>query len=78
MQTLPISFKLHCFQSETIAHAVWLQRFASIHSVTRYCFFVPARRRSALTILYHKMAAFDAENTAANVPEPSIMLSEAA
>jgi len=37
-----------------------LQRFVSIHSAIRNCFSVPARRRSALTIRYHRMEAFDA------------------
>lgn len=44
-----------------------LQRFISIHSAIRNCFSVPARRRSALTIRYHRLEAFDAWNDAANV-----------
>jgi len=40
-----------------------LQRFVSIHSAIRNCFSVPARRRSALTIRYHRLEAFDAWNT---------------
>ncbi|MBK0329763.1 IS6 family transposase [Rhodobacteraceae bacterium F11138] len=44
-----------------------LQRFASIHSATRNCFVVPARRRAALTIRYHRMQAFEAWATAADV-----------
>lgn len=43
-----------------------LQRFVSIHSAIRNCFSVPARRRSALTIRYHRLEAFDLWNTAAN------------
>lgn len=43
-----------------------LQRFVSIHSAIRNCFFVPARRRSALTIRYHRLEAFDAWNAAAS------------
>ena len=42
-----------------------LQRFVSIHSAIRNCFSVPARRRSALTIRYHRLEAFDAWNIAA-------------
>ena len=42
-----------------------LQRFVSIHSAIRNCFSVPARRRNALTIRYHRMEAFDAWNIAA-------------
>ena len=41
-----------------------LQRFVSIHSSIRNCFSVPTRRRSALTIRYHRLEAFDAWNTA--------------
>lgn len=41
-----------------------LQRFISIHSAIRNCFSVPARRRSALTIRYHRLEAFDAWNAA--------------
>jgi putative transposase len=37
-----------------------LQRFVSIFSVTRNCFSVPARRRAAQTIRYHRLEAFDA------------------
>jgi putative transposase len=44
-----------------------LQRFVSIHSATRNCFAVPARRRAALTIRYHRMQAFEAWATAASV-----------
>lgn len=36
-----------------------LQRFISIYSAIRNCFSVPARRRSALTIRYHRLEAFD-------------------
>lgn len=39
-----------------------LQRFVAIHSAIRNCFFVPSRRRSALTIRYHRLQAFDAWN----------------
>jgi putative transposase len=38
-----------------------LQRFVAVQSATRNRFSVPARRRSALTIRYHRMEAFDAE-----------------
>jgi putative transposase len=41
-----------------------LQRFVAIHSTIRNCFNVPARRRSALTIRYHRLEAFDAWNVA--------------
>ena len=41
-----------------------LQRFVSIHSAIRNCFFVPSRRRSALTIRYHRLEAFDVWNAA--------------
>lgn len=44
-----------------------LQRFVSIHSATRNRFSVPARRRSALTVRYHRLEAFGAWKTAANV-----------
>jgi len=44
-----------------------LQRFVSIHSATRNCFVVPARRRAALTIRYHRMEAFEAWATAADI-----------
>ena len=44
-----------------------LQRFVSIHSAIRNCFSVPARRRSALTIRYHRLEAFDAWNASASV-----------
>jgi len=39
-----------------------LQRFASIHSAIRNCFFVPSHRRSALTIRFHRLEAFDVWN----------------
>lgn len=45
-----------------------LQRFVSMQSATRNHFSVPARRRSALTIRYHRLEAFDAWNYAANAP----------
>ena len=44
-----------------------LQRFVSIHSAIRNCFSVPARRRSALTIRYHRLEAFDAWNAVVSV-----------
>lgn len=44
-----------------------LQRFVSMQSATRNCFSVPARRRSALTIRYHRLEAFEAWKFAANV-----------
>lgn len=37
-----------------------LQRFVSIHSAIRNCFYFPARRRFAMTIRYHRLEAFDA------------------
>ncbi len=37
-----------------------LQRFVPMQSATRNCFSVPARRRSALTIRYHRLEAFEA------------------
>ena len=42
-----------------------LQRFVPIHSAIRNCFSVPARRRSALTIRYHRLEAFDVWNDVA-------------
>ncbi len=42
-----------------------LQRFVSIHSAFRNCFSVPAGRRSALTIRYYRLEAFDAWSAAA-------------
>lgn len=44
-----------------------LQRFVSMQSATRNRFSVPARRRSALTIRYHRLEAFEAWKSAANV-----------
>ena len=34
-----------------------LQRLVPLHSANRNCFSVPARRRAALTICYHRMEA---------------------
>jgi len=45
-----------------------LQRFVSMQSATRNCFSVPARRRSALTIRYHRLEAFEAWKSAAIAP----------
>ncbi|MCX8954721.1 IS6 family transposase [Ruegeria sp. NA] len=44
-----------------------LQRFETTHSAVRNCFCVPACRRSALTIRYHRLEAFDAWKAAARV-----------
>lgn len=44
-----------------------LQRFVWMQSATRNHFSVPARRRSALTIRYHRLEAFAAWKSAANV-----------
>ncbi len=44
-----------------------LQRFVSMQSATRNCFSVQARRRSALTIRYHRLEALEASKNAANV-----------
>ncbi len=44
-----------------------LQRFVSIHSAIRNSFSVPARRRNALAIRYHRMEAFDAWKSAADI-----------
>ena len=44
-----------------------LQRFVSMQSATRNRYSVPARRRSALTIRYHRLEAFQAWKSAANV-----------
>ena len=44
-----------------------LQRFVSMQSATRNCFSVSARRRSALTIRYHRLEALEAWKFAANV-----------
>ena len=44
-----------------------LQRFVSMQSATHNRFSVPARRRSALTIRYHRLEAFQAWKSAANV-----------
>jgi putative transposase len=43
-----------------------LQRFVSIQSATRNRFSVPARCRSALTIRYHRLEAFEAWKSAAS------------
>ena len=43
-----------------------LQRFVSIQSATRNRFSVSARRRSALTIPYHRLEAFEAWKSAAH------------
>ncbi len=40
-----------------------LQRFAAVHSATRNCFSVPAHRRNALAIRYHRMAVTAAWKT---------------
>lgn len=45
-----------------------LQRFVSMQSATRNHFSVPARRRSALTIRYHRLEALEAWKSAANAP----------
>ncbi|WP_411572337.1 DDE-type integrase/transposase/recombinase [Thioclava sp. A2] len=42
-----------------------LQRFVSMHSATRNQFCVPPHRRSALTIRYHRLEAYDAWKSAA-------------
>jgi len=44
-----------------------LQRFVSMHSATRNRFSVPAHRRSALIIRYHRLEAFDAWKSAAQI-----------
>lgn len=44
-----------------------LQRFVSMQSAARNSFSVPARCRSALTIRYHRLKAFEAWKSAANV-----------
>ena len=44
-----------------------LQRFVSMQSETRNSFSVPGRRRSALIIRYHRLEAFEAWKSAANV-----------
>jgi len=44
-----------------------LQRFVSVHSAIRNCFSIPARRRSALTIRYHRLEAFDAWSAATKI-----------
>ena len=44
-----------------------LQRFVSVHSATRNCFFVPSCRRTALTIRFHRLQALDVWKTAANI-----------
>ncbi len=41
-----------------------LQRFVATHSAIPNCFCVPARCRSALTIQYHRLEAFDTRNAA--------------
>ena len=46
-----------------------LQRFVSIHSAVRNCFSVPARRRAALTIRYHRMKALCAWKVAASIAQ---------
>ncbi|WP_370521025.1 DDE-type integrase/transposase/recombinase [Pantoea sp. BAV 3049] len=42
-----------------------LQRFVVMHSTIHNCFSVPSRRRSALTIQYHRLEAFEAWKIAA-------------
>jgi putative transposase len=44
-----------------------LQRFVSMQSATGNHFSVPARRRSALNIRYHRLEAFEMWKSAANV-----------
>ena len=44
-----------------------LQRFVAVHSAVRNCFSAPSRRRSAITIRYHRLEAFDAWNAAAYI-----------
>lgn len=44
-----------------------LQRFVSMQSATRNSFSVPARRGSALNIRYHRLEAFKAWKSAAQV-----------
>ena len=44
-----------------------LQRFVSIHSATRNHYSIPARRRSANAVRYHRQEAFDAWKEVANV-----------
>ena len=44
-----------------------LQRFVSMHSATRNCFSVPSHRRSAQTIRYHRLEAFEAWRSAAGL-----------
>ena len=44
-----------------------LQRFVSVHSATRNNFSVPARRRNALSIRYHRMEAIDAWRSATGI-----------
>lgn len=44
-----------------------LQRFVAVHSATRNCFRVPLHRRSALTIRYHRLEAFDVWKSAAGI-----------
>jgi putative transposase len=44
-----------------------LQRFVSMQSATRNSFSVPARRRYAITIRYHRLATLEAWTNAANV-----------
>ncbi|EDQ03412.1 hypothetical protein DSM14862_04083 (plasmid) [Sulfitobacter indolifex] len=43
-----------------------LQRFVSMQSATRNCFSLPARRRSALAIRYHRLEALEAWKSAAH------------
>ncbi len=44
-----------------------LQRFVPMQSATRNCFSVLARGRSALTLRYHRLKAFEAWKSAANI-----------
>jgi putative transposase len=44
-----------------------VQRFVSMQSATRNSFPVPARRRNAITIRYHRLVALEAWINAANV-----------
>ena len=44
-----------------------VQRFISTQSATRNSFSVPTRFRAALTIRYHRLEAFEAWKSVANV-----------
>lgn len=62
---LPFRKRERCMQGFRSPGA--LQRYVSCHSAVRNRFSVPARRRSAVQIRYHRLEAFDAWKVAASI-----------